>query len=274
VVQGPGSGSVVLLLAMGTVSLPTADTYTAHLYMTSQANSSANGGSGNDWNVSSAATYYTVTVVQAYTNSLTVITAPSTIPSSGSFSVQCAWSSTVTGLINLHLDLSDITQAYAYDGGASVQVSGPGAGLVTLTLPEIGSLSSGDKYQLHTYMTSQANSTLYGSNNDWSHSFYDQYYSVTVGGSSSDSSSSKSLSGGAIAGIVIGVLAGVAILAVILFFLVCGSTRSFKSSKMDDNDQGAGSHERHEDEQSQVGESQAGDIEMGETHHNEDNNEE
>ena len=58
---------------------------------------------------------------------------------------------------------------------------GPGAGVVTMQLPLIVSPAPvrrcllTDAYQLHTYMTSAANSTCYGNTNDWQHTIFDGY---------------------------------------------------------------------------------------------------
>jgi len=265
-VIGPGSGILAFQVALGSVNVKLGDNYTVHLYMTSAANSSRVGGTSNDWTATAFDGFYAIqaAVATSFKNSFTIINPPSQVPGNGnSFTVQCAWSTSYTGPINLHVDLSDITQNYAYDGGAASQtVEGPGSGIITVTVPLTANMPYSDSYQIHTYMTTQANSTIYGPENDWQHTIYDGYYPVgEYGSGSSSSSSSKSLSGGAIAGIVIGCVVGVALLAVLCFFFVLSGSRSSKSSKMDD-DRVSGKHARHEDEQSQVS---SADVEMGET---------
>jgi len=167
--------------------------------------------------------------------------------------------------MNLHLDLSDVTQSYAYDGGSTVTVYDAGSGVVTMTLTISSTLPKADSYVLHAYMSSTANSSLYGgSGNDWMHTVYDKFYTVSAGSVSSSSSSSSGLSGGAIAGIVIGSVVGALILLALCVFFVCMGKGGKKTTSLD-----AGPHSRQEDESSTVSASQPhahSEMEMGETH--------
>jgi len=299
-VTTPGAGIVQLNISIST-ALTLLDTIGIHLYMASAANYSLySAGQTNNMDYLHAAfsMYYTATaaVNTALVNTITIPSPPTSIPSSGNFTVSVLWTSNITGLINLHCDLSDITQAYAYDGGALAQVYGPGSGSAQLTLVISTQAAAADSLQLHTYMldtaTSLAVQTAAG-NNDWNYTLYNAYYAVTIAGGSSttpksstagssttrsssstagtvvsnptgaaSSSSSSSLSGGAIAGIVIGSIVGLAILAVILFFLMSrGRHQKFEDGKM------SGSHSQHEDEVSHVSQSAHTDeVEMEETH--------
>ena len=86
--------------------------------------------------------------------------------------------------MNVHVDISDVTRNYAYDGGVTTQVVGPGGGTVQFVMSYNfvgGNITAGDTYQLHTYLTPENNTQVYGAGNDYLHSISTQYYAVTVG---------------------------------------------------------------------------------------------
>ena len=87
-------------------------------------------------------------------------------------------------MVNVHVDISDVTRNYAYDGGVTTQVVGPGGGTVQFVMSYNfvgGNITAGDTYQLHTYLTPENNTQVYGAGNDYLHSISTQYYAVTVG---------------------------------------------------------------------------------------------
>ena len=304
-VTSPGAGVVQLNLSIST-ALALNDTIGIHLYMASAANYSLySAGQTNNMDYLHAAfsLYYTAAASTAVSlnNSITIPNPPTAIPSSGNFTVQVAWSSNITGVINLHCDLSDVTAKYAYDGGALVQVAGPGSGYANLTVVITTLAAAADSLQLHTYLLDEATSLQYqtsSANNDYQYALYNAYYPVAYAGSpatstsssstaastvarvsssssstagtavvtppSTSSSSSSSLSGGAIAGIVIGCVVGVALLALLAFWAFLSRGRG--SHKLDD-DKMTGAHTQQEDEVSQSAHND--EVEMEETHSNE-----
>ena len=275
-VQGPGSGlvymSVPLSNANGGGALKIGDNYTLHCYMTNATTTAVVGGTGNDWMRPQFESFYSMIVASStgFTNSMSLLQVPSTVPTSGNFTVQVVWSSNIPGETNLHLDLSDVSASYSYDGGATQVVTSPGSGIVTMNILIAATMPSRDQYELHAYMAPTANSSSWGgAGQDWAHATFDKVYLVSASGSGSSSSSSK-LSGGAIAGIVIGSVVGAALLIAILAAFICAGGRMGKSSKNFDNEPAAtGSHQRHNDEPSQA----PSNVEMGETHemaHDED----
>ena len=306
-VTSPGSGIVQLNLSISAATgLNLTDVIGIHLYMASAANYtmySAGQTNNMDYLHAAFSQYYTATAVvpTSQVNSIVIPSPPASIPASGNFTVTVLWTTNITGLVNLHCDLSDVTASFAYDGGALVQVAGPGTGYaqLTVTITQAAAQAT-DKLQLHTYMLDTATSLMYqtaAGNNDWNYTLYNAYYPVTIsgtgtvgtssggtssGGSTTSSSSgsasggstissspsSSSLSGGAIAGIVIGSVVGVALLAVIFVWAFVARGRS--SSKYQE-DKMSGSHSKHEDEVSQSGHQSAGhhdEVEMEETHEN------
>ena len=277
-VTTPGAG-VVLLNLTYSQALNLSDVIGIHLYMASGYNYSlysAGQTNNNDWQHASFSLYYTAQAKQnaQYINSITIANPPTGIPARGNFSVVVNWQSNVTGVINLHCDLSDITQTYAYDGGALVQVVGPGSGQATLTVQITTSAPSTDSLQLHTYMLDEATSLTYqtnAGNNDYLYALYNAYYPIKQTGSSgspssssSSSSGSSGLSGGAIAGIVIGSVAGAALLFAALMWFLCAAGRSGKNSTLEESHKAAGSHMRHDDEVSQSNAAPE-EVEMGHT---------
>ena len=303
-VTSPGAGIVQLNLSIST-ALTLLDTIGIHLYMASAQNYSLySAGQTNNMDYLHAAfsQYYTATASAptTLTNSITIPNPPTAIPSTGSFTVTVQWSSNITGVINLHCDLSDVTANYGYDGGALVQVEGPGSGVANLTVQISTQAAAADILQLHTYMLDEATSLMYqtsAGNNDWNYTLFNAYYTVSYAGSSklsstgsstvvsssstaagggsastaapapstSSSSSSSSLSGGAIAGIVIGSVVGAALLLAILIYAFLARGRG--SSKLDEHKMDNVAHSQHEDEVSQS--AHTDEVEMEETHANE-----
>ena len=262
-VTGPGSGIAIMYVALNT-SMNVGDNFTMHAYMTSVANSTAHGGSGNDWQYTAYDAFYPMTAAKLTTfpNKVSLLNPPTVIPALGKFVIQLAYSTNVNDM-DLHVDLSDVTQSWAYDAGTTTTIYAAGSGVISMTLALTSSLPPSDSYMLHVYMSSLANATQFGgSGNDWQHTAYDAFYPVSVSGVSGGSSSSSSLSHGAIAGIVIGSVVGaIILLGLCAFFLAAG--RSGKSGKMDDH-HATGAHARHEDEVSTTSHNQ--EMEMGETH--------
>lgn len=262
-VTGPGSGIILMQVPLNT-SMKVGDNYTLHAYMTSYANSTAHGGSGNDWMYAAYNAYYPVQAapVTSFPNSLTLLNPPTSIPASGTFALKAVYSTNIAGMI-LHLDINDKTLAYAYDTGApALTVYDAGQGTVTFTLTTTA-LPKADTYLLHAYMTTVANSTKYGATNDWQHTMFDAYYTVSASSGTSSSSSSSGLSNGAIAGIVVGsVVGGLLVLALCVFFFTCAARSGKKATKLGDSADHP--HARHEDEASTVNHQH--ELEMGETH--------
>jgi len=176
-------------------------------------------------------------VVTGVINSMTLINPPKCIPATGNFSVNVFWTSNITGETNLHLDLSDVTQSYLYDGGASTVVLSPGNGTVKMLIQISTTMPLADSYTLHAYMAStQLSATWGGSGNDWQYAVFNGFTSETISctTTSTSSTSSSSLSNGAIAGIVIGVVVGTCLLCLIFFF-TCRSLRGSKDGKFSKN---------------------------------------
>ena len=307
-VTTPGAGTIQLNMSIAT-ALTLQDTIGIHLYMASAVNYnlySAGQANNMDWNHSSFSVYYTALGAPQtqFGNNITIPSPPANIPSTGSFTVQVQWYSNITGLINLHCDLSDISAKYAYDGGGLTQVQGPGAGLANITVQLSTQALAADSLQLHTYMLDEATSLIYqtaAGNNDWNYTLFNAYYPVSYIGSPvtarssssgavqpstsrsssstgsavvvgtttatpGSSSSSSSLSGGAIAGIVIGSVVGVALLLAVCFWAFLSRGRG---SKLDEHKM-SGGHTQHEDEISHTGHTgnEGGEVEMEETHEN------
>ena len=145
-VTSPGAG-VVLLNLTYTQALNLSDVIGIHLYMASGYNYSlysAGQTSNNDWQHASFSLYYTATRPRSnaqYINSPSLSpTRPAVVPASGNFTV------TVQVAVEHHgCDQPALPtcqrhheQTYSYDGGALVQVVGPGpgtAGTVTMLVP-------------------------------------------------------------------------------------------------------------------------------------------
>ena len=186
-VTTPGAGTIQLNMSIAT-ALTLQDTIGIHLYMASAVNYnlySAGQANNMDWNHSSFSVYYTALGAPQtqFGNNITIPSPPANIPSTGSFTVQVQWYSNITGLINLHCDLSDISLKYAYDGGGLTQVTGPGAGLATITVQLSTAAAAADMLQLHTYMLDEATSLMYqtsAGNNDWNYTLFNAYYPVGI----------------------------------------------------------------------------------------------
>ena len=275
-VSSPGSGVVIFTINITQAALSQTDNIILDYYLT-YGNYTTAAGPGNDYLHQAASGQFGVTVVPAasLTNSLIITGTPSNpgtvaaprpptyIPLSGTFTINLAWQLAQRGVVNVHVDISDVTRNYAYDGGMTTQVVGPGAGNVQFVMNYNyvgGNITAGEQYQLHVYLTRENDTQVFGAGVDYLHSITSVYYPVTVGsasgpGSSSSSSSSSGLSGGAIAGIVIGSVVGALILLVVLLALCRrrGELESKASNKS--------AHMPHQDEPSHAGESG---VEMGE----------
>ena len=281
-VSSPGSGVVAFVIsisAAGGASM--SDNVILDYYLT-YGNYTTAAGPGNDYLHQAASGQFGVTVVPASslvnsviitgtaTNPGTVAAPkpPTLIPLSGTFTINLAWQTRVSGVVNVHVDISDVSRNYLYDGGMTTQIVGPGAGTVQFVMSynAVSNITAGDNYQLHVYLTPENNTQVYGPYVDYQHPIYENYYPVTVGnpnvnaGGGSSSSSSSGLSGGAIAGIVIGSLAGAIILLAVLLVMYSRRDRGMKLDKHT-----GGDHQPHHDEPSHAGES----VEMGEVHEEE-----
>ena len=191
-VASPGGGSIsVQLTVPASLNLKPGDVFELHAYMASIANATLYGNS-TDWQHSAVDAYTVVTVIagQLY-NQMTIINAPSMIANSGQETYQLIWSSPTADLLNLHCDLSDVTQKYAYEGGSYLQVQGPGSGLVYMTVVMAnningGPLTIGDNYTLHCYMANQTTTNAVGgTGNDWKAPQFEALYPMTVAAASS-----------------------------------------------------------------------------------------
>ena len=196
-VQGPGSGllymTVVMANNMGGGPLTIGDNYTLHCYMTNATTTTAVGGTGNDWKAPQFESFYPMTVASSTTfiNYMNVLQVPQFVPTSGNLTLQVAWASNVAGETNLHLDLSDVTNSFSYDGGSMQVVSSPGSGIVTMNILISSAMPLRDQYELHAYMAPTANSTGWGgSGNDWSHAIFQNVWLVNASGSNTVGSSS------------------------------------------------------------------------------------
>ena len=202
-VTSPGAGTVQLNLSISAPPANLTDTIGIHLYMASAANYSLySAGQVNnmDYLHSTFSTFYTASssTPAGLVNSITIPNPPTAIPASGNFTVTVQWSSNITGLINLHVDLSDITAQYAYDGGAMVQVAGPGTGYAQLTVVISSAVAdAADSLQLHTYMLDEATSLTVqtsAGNNDWNYTLYNGYYGVGLLSASQQCTANPSVS--------------------------------------------------------------------------------
>ena len=214
-VQGPGSGlvymTVVLANNTGGGPLKIGDNYTLHCYMTNATTTAAVGGTGSDWRFPQFESFYPMVVATStsFINSMSLLAVPTFVPTSGNFSVQVVWSSNIPGETNLHLDLSDVSKQFNYDGGALQVVTSPGSGIVTMTIQIAATMPVRDQYELHAYMAPSANSTSWGgTGQDWSHATFQNQWYVNATGSNATSSSTGSAGGVSSSGSVVAPTSG------------------------------------------------------------------
>lgn len=180
-VPSPGTGTVIMSISTNAAnSLVVGDLFDIHLFMTCQVNATAGG--ANDWKATAfdtTATTVQVALPNTFVNSLKPVSQPYFIPTSGNFTIQYRWSCNTTGSMNFHVDLSDLSKGWQYEGGATVQASCPGAGVApfTIQLPA-ASISDADQYDLHAYMAPSDIGLIYGPGNDWAHSLWDGFTTV------------------------------------------------------------------------------------------------
>ena len=183
-VSSPGSGIVIFTVNITNPSINTTHNIIFDYYLT-YGNYTAAAGLGQDYLHQAASGSYAVTLVP-YTslrNSLTITNPPTTIPQSGTFTLSLQWQTVVRGVVNVHVDISDLALNFKYDGGQTTQVVGPGSGTITFVMSYNGvggSIPTNDTYQLHAYLTPENSTQVFGSGVDYQHSISDQYYPVTV----------------------------------------------------------------------------------------------
>ena len=201
-VQGPGSGLLYMTVAMsnsvGGGPLTIGDNYTLHCYMANATTTAAQGGTGSDWKAPQVESFWPMVVAPSTTfiNTMSLLQVPTFVPTSGNVTLQVAWSSNLPGETNLHLDLSDLSNNFYYDGGAMQVVTSPGSGIVTMTILITSSMPLRDQYELHAYMAPTANSTSWGgSGQDYNHATFQNVWLVNASGSASVSSSTASQGG-------------------------------------------------------------------------------
>ena len=196
-VSSPGSGVVIFTMNITTAKpLPVSDSIMIDWYLT-LGNYTTALGTGNDYLNQAASGNVPISSVAptSLTNSIQIIGTPSfpgtvaypqvptTIPLTNSFSMVLAWTTTYVGVVNVHLDFNDATMSYAYDGGWSTQVIGPGGGQVTATVSYAaigGNISLSDTYSMHVYLTPENTTQVFGGGVDYLHYMVDRTYFFTA----------------------------------------------------------------------------------------------